>query len=466
LFARIGLKAETGPAEAFQKTMTGLKRDILGAVAGSLSLAGAIKAVNASMGDALELKKFSDATGASTDEMQRWRAVADQVSGSGAAVSESIKAIVSNQDKIKLGQGNISGYQMLGIDPRSDPFKVLEQIRAKTANLAPGMRRNIMGMFGVNTELISTLDLTNKQFDAMAKRAYVIPQSNIDGLNRARGSIEMVKNAIMYYTAEMATKLAPTIEKVSQGLVKFFGMIGNGVNMFDKLVRNTIGWKAAIIGIIAVLGIMNAGFLLSPIGLFSVAMLALLAIFDDFAHYSSGEGHSLIGVFAEKFPGLVKIIQPIADTFALILDALRGIITGDWSKFDELASKWDKLGKAIIAVKDALVFLAGLGQEGSAFMRNGLINGLSGKSFSQFGANVKSGGLGNAISKDLNTFWNGDMAGIRKIFGDKDAGQPVNMNTYITITGGDPKETEFAVKKALLGGYQIVQAQQLKGKKE
>lgn len=360
LFARIGLKAETGPAEAFQKTMTGLKRDILGAVAGSLSLAGAIKAVNASMGDALELKKFSDATGASTDEMQRWRAVADQVSGSGGAVAESIKAIVANQDKIKLGQGNISGYQLLGISVKDDPFEVLEQIRTKTANLAPGMRRNIMGMFGVNTELISTLDLTNKQFDKLAARAYVIPQSNIDGLNRARGSIEMVKNAIMYYTAEMATKLGPTIEKVSQGLVKFFGWIERGVTMFDKLVKATIGWKAAIIGIIGVLAVMNAGFLLSPIGLFIVAMLALMAVLVDFSYYAQGKA-SLIGVVFAKFPALGKAMK---DSFGFLTDIINGIkyfFTADWGKLDELTKKWGMFGDIIkliaIAFKDISKFV-------------------------------------------------------------------------------------------------------------
>lgn len=379
LFARIGLKAETGPAEAFQKTMTGLKRDILGAVAGSLSLAGAIKAVNASMGDALEIKKFQSATGASADELQRWRAVADQVSGSGSAVAESIKAIVSNQDKIKLGQGNISGYQLLGIDPRSDPFKVLEEIRAKTANLAPGMKRNVMGMFGVNAELISTLDLTNAQFDRMAKRAYVIPQSSIDGLNRARGSIEMVKNAIMFYTAEMATKLAPTIEKVSQGLVKFFGWIERGVTMFDKLVRTTIGWKTAILGIVAVLGVMNAGFLVSPIGLFTVAMIALLAVMDDFAAYSTGRG-SLIGVMLLKFPGLVKVIQPLADALAVILSSLKAIITGDWADFDKMIEKWGVWGDIISGIAHTI-----------ANMSNWFPNLMSAKSVPDFFAKMAKG---------------------------------------------------------------------------
>ena len=53
-----------------------------------------------------------------------------------------------------------------------------------------------------------------------------------------------------------------------------------------------------------------------------------------------------------------------------------------------------------------------------------------------------------------------------KEFGGGTTTNTANMNMYVTITGGDPKETEFAVKKALLGGYQVVQASQAKGKAE
>ena len=113
LFARIGLKADTAPAENFDKAVKGIKSSLIGAIAGTLSLAGAVKAVNAAMGEATELKRFGDQTGVNVEEMQKWKAVAEQASGSGAAVASSIDAIVSNQAKIKLGTGNIQRYQPL-----------------------------------------------------------------------------------------------------------------------------------------------------------------------------------------------------------------------------------------------------------------------------------------------------------------------------------------------------------------
>ena len=43
LFAHIGLKADTGPAETFNKAVGGIKTQIVGAIAGTLSLAAAKK---------------------------------------------------------------------------------------------------------------------------------------------------------------------------------------------------------------------------------------------------------------------------------------------------------------------------------------------------------------------------------------------------------------------------------------
>ena len=482
LFARIGLKADTAPADQFAKAVGGIKNTLIGAIAGTLSLAGAVKAVNAAMGEATELKRFGDQTGVNVEEMQKWKAVAEQASGSGAAVASSIDAIVSNQAKIKLGTGNIQGYQLLGIDPRSDPFKVLEQIKAKTANLGAADKKNIIGMFGVNADLMSTLKLTNAEFDRMAAHAYVISPSMIDGMNKARGSISVLKNEISYYVAELATKLAPTIEKVTGFLEKFVRFIANGVMNIDKLIRSTIGLKAAILAVAAVLAVMNAGFLTSPLGLFTIAVLALMAVLDDLAAYNSGRG-SLFGVLMLQFPGMAKAIKPLANTFKEIGGAIKALFNGDWSKFDEIIKKWGVFGEILKWIRDAFKDIGDFFK--SIF---------EAKNFGDWLGKMAKGGI---LDKDAASYkvmdqmkamiGKGDWGGAWKIM---TGGESVNdyapvinnpktvapltgsttnnanMNMYVTITGGDPKETEFAVKKALLGGYQVVQASQAKGKAE
>ena len=482
LFARIGLKADTAPAERFDQTVKGIKNTLIGAIAGTLSLATAVKAVNAAMGEATELKRFGDQTGVNVEEMQKWQAVAEQASGSGAAVASSIDAIVSNQAKIKLGTGNIQGYQLLGIDPRSDPFKVLEQIKAKTANVGTADKKNIIGMFGVNADLMSTLKLTNAEFDRMAAHAYVISPSMIEGLNKARGSISVLKNEVSYYVAEMATKLGPTIEKVSGFLEKFVKFIANGVMNIDKLVRSTIGLKAAIIAVAAVLAVMNAGFLTSPLGLFTIAIIGLMLVLDDLAAYNSGRG-SLFGFLMLKFPGLMKVIKPISGAFKDIGGAIKALFGGDWSKFDEIIKKWGVFGEILKWIRDAFKDIGDFFKSIS-----------EAKNFGDWIGKMAKGGI---LDKDAASYKvmdqikalisKGDWSGAWKtmtggesvndyapVINNPKTVAPLtgsttnnaNMNMYVTITGGDPKETEFAVKKALLGGYQVVQASQAKGKAE
>ena len=462
LFARIGLKADTAPADNFAKAVGGIKNTLIGAIAGTLSLAGAVKAVNEAMGNATELKRFGDQTGANVEEMQRWRAVADQVSGSGAAVASSIDAIVSNQAKIKLGTGNIQGYQLLGIDPRSDPFKVLEQIKAKTANLGAADRRNITGMFGVNADLISTLKLTNAQFDAMASRAYVISPSMIEGMNKARGGLEALKNEVNYYVAEMATKLAPTIEKVTGFIEKFVRFIANGVMNIDKLIRSTIGLKAAIIAVAAVLAVMNAGFLTSPLGLFTIAILALMAVLDDLAAYNSGRG-SLFGVLMLKMPALGKVLK---DTFGFLgdlLKAIKDIWSGNYADIDKLTEKWGIFGLIIDDIVGSMTLMRDLiagitSGDWSKLMKNPLwkIGEAENKAFADIWNGLK--GEANRVKLDnVEKGKTGYAEAYQSIYGKPPPGMStapaaggattISQNLNFTITGiSDPKRAAEEVK--------------------
>lgn len=375
LFAHIGFKADNAQADRFLKQVNGLKTALIGS---SLSAAGFVLAVRKitsdSMMAALEIKKLQDSTGASAESLQRWQAVADQVSGSGQAVAASIRAIASNQEKIKLGGGNISAFQMLGIDPRSDPFAVLEQLRTKTQGLSQAMKRNIMEQMGVSGDLISTLELTNEQFSAMAKQAWIIPQSQIDGLNKARSSLVEVGQAIKYMKALIATQLAPKILEITkrslewvrankEGLVKsisrIFDLISRFIvaifragSMINSLVTNTIGWKAALLGIVGVLAIMNAAFLTSPLGLFIAGIVLLVAVLDDLYVYSKG-GNSLFGNMLDKFPAL----KGIMGGFKEFGSAIKAIFNNDWTKFDAMLDKWGLLGDIIKAIVDGIKWI-------------------------------------------------------------------------------------------------------------
>lgn len=343
-----------------------MKTALVGAIAGTLSLSAAVKAVNDQFNQSLTMQKFADDTGQSVEEMQKWKAVAQQVSGAGATVAESIRAISSNQAKIRLGQGNISGYQLLGIDSRSDPFKVLEAIRTKTQGLSQSMRRNIAGQFGISNDLVKTLELTNEQFDEMAKNAFVIPSSNIEAMNKARGSLETVKNAVNFLTAKFVTALAPSIEAVSKKIATFvrehgaklvswiqsaIKTITTVVDLIDKTIRATVGWKVALLALAAVFFMLNSAIMMP------VAAIALLFIaLEDIYAYSKGED-SLIGRFLKGMPALKAAFDGVLDTVILLVTAIGSVFSGDFSKLDEMTKKWGLFGDIVNGIAHSLEFI-------------------------------------------------------------------------------------------------------------
>jgi len=343
-----------------------MKTALVGAIAGTLSLATAIRAVNDQFNQSLTMQKFADDTGQSVEEMQKWKAVAQQVSGAGATVAESIRAISSNQAKIRLGQGNISGYQLLGIDSRSDPFKVLEAIRTKTQGLSQSMRRNIAGQFGISDDLVKTLELTNEQFDEMAKNAFVIPQGNIEAMNKARGSLETVKNAVNFLVAKFVTALAPSIDTISKKIAEFVRNYGAKLvswiqsaiktittvaDLIDKTIRATVGWKVALLALAAVFFMLNSAIMMP------VAAIALLFIaLEDIYAYSKGED-SLIGRFLKGMPALKAAFDGVLDTVILLVTAIGSVFSGDFSKLDEMTKKWGLFGDIVNGIAHSLEFI-------------------------------------------------------------------------------------------------------------
>ena len=376
LFARIGIKADTKEAKSFMDQVKHLTISLGIATVSATAFIAVIKNIaNESIATALSLKKFHAETGASTDELQRWQAVADEVNNSGQAVADSIKAITDNQEKIKLGQGNISGYQLLGINPRQDPFKIMEQLRQKTAGLSQAMKKNVLSQIGVSKDLIAVLDLTNAQFDEMAKDAFIIPKSTIDMIDKARASLKKVEGGVKYLKAEIIAALTPSIIKVNKailewiknnkdGLIKtiktifewitrIVGATMNAVAMINKIISATIGWKNAMYILLGVIAILNASLLLSPIGLIVAGIILLVGVLDDLYVYSKG-GKSLFGELLANNPKLKAFTDGIIE----LAKAMRDLFAGDWTAFDKLMEKWGNWGKIIKGIADALAMIS------------------------------------------------------------------------------------------------------------
>jgi len=334
------------------------------------------EAFNAAAG----FKQFESETGASIESLQRWQSVAQATNNSAQAVLASVKAIAENQAAIRLGQGNISGYQLIGIDPRQDPFEILEQLREKTQGLSQAMKRNVLQQIGVSAELIQVLQLTNEEFDRMAQSAFVLSPEAIKSLDDARAAGQELRMGWRWLKQMIAAELSPSIQDLNRqivewirnnkdGIVKtlkdvfqwlqgFVQMVTRGARMLDQIITNTIGWEKALIALVAVIALMNASLLLSPLGVFIAGIVLLLAVLEDLYVYGEG-GKSLFGYIMENFPDFANIMDPIISAFNSLKEAIALIFAGDKEGFQSLMDDWGAFGDIIQWIITAFETLSG-----------------------------------------------------------------------------------------------------------
>lgn len=376
LFARIGLKTDGDKLKTFLGHIDGARLGLIAAAGAAVTAAIAIQKFTSNALDAAAgMKQLQSETGASLEELQKWRSVATQINVSAQSIDNAIRSISANQEKIKFGEGNISGFQLLGIDPRQDPFQILDELRKKTQGFSQGMRKNIAAQMGLGPDIIQILELTNDEFDKMAGRAFIIPQSAIDGMDKARAAIGQVKDAIAFLYTSIVSELAPEITETAKSftdfiilykddfikilkegftlLKSFVGAIKNTAFMIDTAVSKTVGWKAAIGALIGVFALLNSTILLSPIGLIVAGIILLIAVLDDLYVYSQG-GKSLFGVFLENFPQVEDKINSTIRVFKELLDLYRAFASGNEKWANDILDSWGAWGDVIQWISDQI----------------------------------------------------------------------------------------------------------------
>lgn len=381
LFARIGLKTDEAKAKSFNNSMKAAKATLIGVTAVAAGAALAIRKISKeAMEAAVSLKQMNVETGVSTTQLQKWQQVAEQTNQSAESVNAAIKAITSNQEKIRLGQGNISGFQILGIDPTQDPFDILEQLRTKTEGLSEAMKRNILAQTGVGAGMLQTLSLSREEFDAMASRAFIISPQAIETLNQTKATMDHAARGIQYLKTQIAVGLAPQIKKTTElflkfikaneeGIIKgfqkafdilskFIGAVMNVGRLIDNLTRGVLGAHGAIKLLLGVVVAMNAAFLLSPMGLFIAGIILLVALIDDLAVYAKGEGKSVFGELMKNFPALEGGLKDMIDGFVNLAAAIKAIWTGDYTGgINEMIESWGIWGDILKGIVDSLRFI-------------------------------------------------------------------------------------------------------------
>lgn len=322
LFVTLGVKGQgLGTLKDVASKIASLPADAAAAVAGMAGISLELgKMAQEAMHTAVAFQMFTNQTGLSWQQLQKWQIVAEQANVSTESVATSISGLERNLAEIRLGRGNIAPFQMLGIDPRQNAFGVLEQLRKRIQGLNPATATNMITQMGLSPDMMNVLKLSDQQFAAFANHVHGLNERQEQDFLKAKLSIVQLGQSFRYAMFGILSDFTEAIEKGKQ----------------FKDVLMALGAVAAVVAIY-----------FFPI---TSAMAALLLVLDDLAVYFTG-GKSLTGLGVEGFKKFSKELSDfiaksdsksilaiatavdfLARSFLNLEEAIKNIraIKGDW----------------------------------------------------------------------------------------------------------------------------------------
>lgn len=286
LIVTLGFKADTVKLKDFAKEIGQLPVDVALGLAAMVGLEYELAQVTRqALEAAASFQNFTAQTGLSAQELQKWQIVAVQANVSAEAVASSVTNLQRQLAEISLGRGNVSPYQLLGIDPHQDAFGVLKQLRGAIQGLNPAMATNLISQMGIDPSMIHVLQLSNAEFTKLAQTVKGMSSDQEGSFLRAKQTIEKFGLQLKYLGFDVVAHL-----------IDGLSMLGS---WFQRLQLWTPGLVAAFEAILVAI---------QPV---VGAVTALLLVLDDLSVYSQG-GKSVIGLAVEGFKKLGAAIGTTA----------------------------------------------------------------------------------------------------------------------------------------------------------
>jgi hypothetical protein len=332
---------------------------------------GLTQLVSSAISSATELNNLSIQTDISITSLQNLKYLAGQNFISFNTLKGALLGVQQAVANIRLGQGNIRPWSILGINPLQEPTKILSQLRQKTQGLPTGIAMNLMSQMGISPEMIVYLRTANGYFDQLTKKFMLT--------NRETGNLLYLSRAFKDLGFSIKGASERLLAMNFEAIVKFISAIKNSVTalfMFSKYMTE-LSQKFKLIQILFATGF-TAGLIsmmVNPFTRWLGILIAIVSVLDDLFVYFTGSGKSAIGFVLEKLSNLknpfqnwlnwLKPISTIFETIETVLDRLtinkKGGASASWS---------DQPG----TIKDALTSLTNASLKGDILGISDLLN--------------------------------------------------------------------------------------------
>ena len=377
-----------------------------GVVAGGLLASGANAIKTAD-----DLNTLSARTGLSTDMLQKFAYASDMVDVSTEELASAMSKMKKQMD------ANPAAFEALGVSVTNadGSFRDLESVfydsLAALSQIGNETERDLaaMDLFGKSGDTLATIiddgGAALQEYGAKAQElGLILSEDTIGKLVETGDTVDEMKaramSTLVEVGAELLENLAPTIELIIGKIGEVVAWIGT----LDSDTLNTILIVAGVIAAISPLASIIAG-ISSAIGVLSkaiafivanpivlligaiVALVALIATKGDqiqailkkvdsfLQNIFAKDWSEQFGILGEGLNAFFAIVKGVWDSikqvFDGIIDFIRGVFTGNWSR------AWEGVKKIFSGVFNALVTIAKAPLNLIIGVINGLISGIN-----------------------------------------------------------------------------------------
>lgn len=330
LFISLGFKVndkEVKRAENSLKSIIGTATKVATAVVGATIALD--RMANSLARNNQEFINFNRQTGLTLDKMQSIATagmLVDYNFDTSTAMS-SLQALESNLAQIRMGEGNIAPFQILGISPvGKNAYQIIEDLREAIKGIDDMTAVNLIQQMGLSPQFISVLRLSKAEMQSLNQELMLSSEE--------RQSLQQYSMELRKITMQFGLLKDRALIAIMPALNDFLGGVHALVVMFGNLIKGLMtawNWLGKLKISIIALGLGLLTYLNPVIG----ALTMLYFLLEDIAVWTMG-GKSFLGttfdIGTEKF-------QEMLDGLKAFFEKLGDIIKGFWSK---VGGFWDK----------------------------------------------------------------------------------------------------------------------------
>jgi hypothetical protein len=371
------VKQQKAKLTAVKQLSEGLNKMAL--MLGAVSAATAVliaKSITATM----EMANFGLATGMSTAKLQEFQHAAQIGGASGKEMAGLLDSLQTKIQEVRIGEGDISPFALLGLDTSQNPMQMMDSLRAKLATMTDDQKqfaRLLAARIGINSTMFASLLRQSKELS----KSLVLESSAVASTTELNAawqdlmfSLSAVRNQIVSALAPTFTFLANKLTWVIAKLAVFSHWLASS-SPFARILSAAIALVVVAIGalvlalaaaatavmgaasVMTVMGFVSTGLATSIWGVVSAAaaaaapfliiagIVAALAIAVDEIIVTFQGGKSVIGELGESIGDLanqfLSVIDPIGalgNAFFAVFDFIPNMIEGIVSALDKIPS--------------------------------------------------------------------------------------------------------------------------------